>query len=249
VVERDSPVLSRRVAAFVVLGAAVGTWFVVAPHVAYPGLWPAILVVAFAVLPGTLALVFVALPLWRRNWILPAAIVLALIAFGTWEANWRLASNFAKLWAAVFFGWAFLRLFEELSWVVLVAAIVPIVDAISVFSPQGPTRTIVEHHFSVYAGVSVAFFAPGNRAADLGPPDLLFYALFLAASLRFRLRPGWTWLATTGMYSLALVIGTAADTGLPALPFLSFGFFVANADLLWQRFRPRPKIDDPATHP
>jgi hypothetical protein len=43
------------------------------------------------------------------------------------------------------------------------------------------------------------------------------------------------------MYSLTLVIANAVDVnGLPALPFLSVGFLLANADLLWQRLRRRP---------
>jgi hypothetical protein len=42
----------------------------------------------------------------------------------------------------------------------------------------------------------------------------------------------------TVMYSLTLVIANAAKLdGLPALPFLSFGFLVANADLLWKQLR------------
>ena len=87
--------------------------------------------------------------------------------------------------------------------------------------------------------VAVAFLAPGGLAADLGPPDILFFALFLAATVRWGLRPTWTWLAMTAMYSLTLVIANLADiNGLPALPFLSFGFLVANADLLWRRLRP-----------
>jgi hypothetical protein len=41
------------------------------------------------------------------------------------------------------------------------------------------------------------------------------------------------------MYGLTVVIANVADVGgLPALPFLSFGFLVANADLLWRRLRP-----------
>ena len=40
----------------------------------------------------------------------------------------------------------------------------------------------------------------------------------------------------TGMYSLTLVLANATDVnGLPALPFLSFGFLLANVDLLWRR--------------
>ena len=137
-------------------------------------------------------------------------------------------------------GWAFLRLFEQLSWVILIAAIIPAVDALSVFAPNGPTHEIVNHHPQVYSALAVAFVVPGGGAAGLGPPDILFFALFLAAAVRWGLRPGWTWLAMTGMYSLTLVLANAADVnGLPALPFLSAGFLLANADLLWKRLRPR----------
>ncbi len=239
-VERDSSVLDvrRRAIAFVVIGVAVGTWFVVAPHVGEVSLWPAVVIVSAGVMPATLALVFVALPLWSWRWNFAVAIALALVALGTSEAGWGLAANFAKLWAAVFAGWAFLYVFEELWWVLVVALIIPVVDAISVFAPQGPTHQIVANHPAIYTDVSVAFLAPGGGAASLGPPDILFYALFLAAAARWRLRPGWTWIATTGMYGLTIVLTAATNVnGLPALPFLSFGFVVANGDLLWKRLR------------
>jgi hypothetical protein len=227
---------SRRAAAFVAVGALVGTWFVVAPHIGRVGLWPAILIVSILVIPGTLLLVLVALPLWKERWLFPAAVVLALIAFGCTEADWGLAANFAKLWAAVFAGWAFLRLFEELSWVVIVALITPLVDIVSVW--RGPTQHITAHHFEVYTAVAVAFVVPGGGAAYLGPPDILFFALFLAAANRWNLRVVWTWAATVGMYGFTVILANAIDVnGLPALPFLSFGFLVANADLLWRRLR------------
>ena len=115
-----------------------------------------------------------------------------------------------------------------------------VVDAFSVW--RGPTHTITTQHFEIYTSVSIAFVVAGHRApAYLGPPDILFYALFRAAALRWRLRPGWTWLATTGMYSISFVIVVAAHLdGLPALPFLSFGFLAVNGDLLWKRLRRAP---------
>ena len=245
-VEPDAPILTRagrpglRAAAFVVLAAAVVTWDAVAPHVDAVALWPTVAIIAAAVLPATLGLIFLALPLWPHRRIVAAAlIVFAIAAVLTWEADSHLASNFAKLAAYTCAGWIFLLFFAELSWVVLVAAIIPFADAISVAA--GPTKDIVNHHVEVYSAVAVAFVAPGGRAAGLGPPDILFFALFLAATARWRLRPGWTWLAMTGMYSLTLLIANAADVnGLPALPFLSVGFLLANGDLLWRRLRRRP---------
>ena len=240
-VEPDATVLSAasrpRVAAFVVLAAAVVTWDTAAPHVGALSLWPTVAIIAGAVMPATLGLILLALPLWSRRWIIVGGLAFGLAAVATWELNSHLTSNFAKLGAYTCAGWAFLWLFEEVSWVLIVALIIPFVDAISVAA--GPTKAIVNHHFEVYSAVAVAFLAPGGLAADLGPPDILFFALFLAATVRWGLRPWWTWIAMTAMYSLTLVIANVADVnGLPALPFLSFGFLLANADLLWRRFRP-----------
>jgi hypothetical protein len=213
----------------------VVAWFAVAPHLPAIGEWPNILLVSFVVLPGTLLLVLIALPLWPRWQLLtPAAVVLALLALGFSEAGWGLPENFAKLFAAVFAGWAFVALFEQLSWVVIVAAVIPLADAVSVW--RGPTHSITAHHFHVYLDVAIAFVVPHGAAAYLGPPDILFYALFLAAAARWDLRVGWTWIGMTFMYALTVVIANAADLGgLPALPFLSVGFLGANADLLVRR--------------
>jgi hypothetical protein len=243
VVEPDSSVLDRRpllrAGAFVVLLVGIVTWSAVAPHVPHVGLWPAVTLISTVVMPATLGLIYLALPLWPRRWMILAAAVFVAVAVATWKADAHLASNFAKLAAYTCAGWAFLRLFEELSWVVIVAAIIPFVDAISVAA--GPTNQIVNHHPQVYSAVAVAFLAPGGGAAYLGPPDILFFALFLATTVRWGLRPGWTWLAMTGMYSLTLVTVNAVDVnGLPALPFLSAGFLIANGDLLWKRLRRRP---------
>jgi hypothetical protein len=245
VVERDTSVLRTdallrlRVAAFVLVAAGVVTWDAVAPHLREVPVWPEVVIIAAGVLPATLLLVYLALPLWsHRSIVVTGLVVFLAAAVATWEADSHLASNFMKLAAYTCGGWAFLWFFEELGWVLLIALIIPFVDAISVAA--GPTHTIVTHHIGVYSAVAVAFVAPGGSAAGLGPPDVLFFALFLAAAVRWRLRPGWTWLAMTGMYSLTLVIAAATDAnGLPALPFLSVGFVVANGDLLWRRLRPR----------
>jgi hypothetical protein len=227
--------------------AAVIAWFIAAPHLPGLSLWTDIILVSFVVMPGTLLLVPLGLPVLQYGWkpVTIGAVVFALAAFGFSEAGWGLPANFAKLFAAVCAGWAFLTLFEALSWVVIVAIVIPFVDSISVW--RGPTHAITTHHFHVYLDVAIAFLVPGKRAAYLGPPDILFYALFLAAAARWNLRVWWTWIATTFMYGITIVIANAADVGgLPALPFLSFGFLLANADLLWTRLRPRSSSSAPA---
>jgi hypothetical protein len=100
----------------------------------------------------------------------------------------------------------------------------------------------------VYFNVAFGLYVPGSSAAWVGPPDLLFFALFLVACVRFRLRLVLTWLVMTASFALQLVISVAAGIdGLPALPFLSASFLLVNGDLLWRRWqaRPRPKETGP----
>ncbi len=242
--EPDSSVLDvrRRVAAFVAVGAAVGAWYLAFPHVHGIGVWTAIAIIAAGVMPGMFGLALIALPLSRIRWqaLGATAVGLGLIAFACSETGQGLAANFAKFWGAIFAGWTFLYLFESLSLVLLIAPLIAIADSISVFIPQGPTHQILQHHPEVYSAVAVAFPAANQFISGLGPPDILFYALFLGAALRFQLRPGWTWLSMTGMYGLTIVLTQAVGTdGLPALPFLAFGFLLPNADLMWRAVRKR----------
>lgn len=242
---RAASLLSRRRwTAFAVLAVCVVAWYIGAPHLPRVGLWQDVAIVSLAVMPATLLLVLIALPLRELPtlWLLAATGILALLAFLFAVLDWGLAGNFAKLWAAVFAGWAFLGFFEFLSWVVIIALVVPVVDAISVWAPHGPTHEITKHHFGVYTAVAIAFVVPGGGAAYLGPPDVLFFSLFLGAAARWGLRVNWTWAAMTAMYGLTVAVANAAHVGgLPALPFLSVGFLLANADLLWRQFRARPK--------
>ena len=77
-----------------------------------------------------------------------------------------------------------------------------------------------------------------DSSAKLGLPDLLFFALFLAAADRFKLRRRATWIAMAASFGLTLSGTYFLDVdGLPALPLLAIGFLVANADLLWRMWR------------
>ena len=76
------------------------------------------------------------------------------------------------------------------------ALIIPWVDAYSVW--RGPTKHIVEQQRELFTTFSFAFPVPGEQStAQLGLPDLMFFALFLAATARWGLRTRLTWLAMT----------------------------------------------------
>jgi hypothetical protein len=231
-----------RALAFVVLLGGLFAWFETASQLSPLSLWPSILVIAFVVMPACFLLVWLALPLWHGRLLLPAAVVLIALAILFSKLDAPVGANFCKFGALTFLGWWFLTYFEAISWVVLVALLIPWVDAYSVW--RGPTKQITEGHAHVFSSLSVAFIVPGGGAARLGLPDVLFFAVFLGASVRFGLRPAWTFLGMLVGLGLTMILATWWDVnGLPALPGISLGFLLPNADLLRQRLR-RPVLQD-----
>jgi hypothetical protein len=239
VVGRAASLLSpRRAATFVALGVVVVAYYAWCASLPNLPFWWDVGLLAFPIIPVVLALVPLLLPLRRVDgwWLLGAAAVLALAAFLFDRADWQVAANFAKLFAPVFFGWWFLEFFERLSWVLLVAVLVPFVDAYSVW--RGPTHHIVTHQQHVFTSLSIAFPVPDTGAARLGLPDVLFFALFLGAADRFGLRVRLSFLLMAVSFGVTVVVANALNVdGLPALPFLSAAFLLANADLLLERRR------------
>ena len=162
------------------------------------------------------------------------AIVLALVDVDS-------AANVAKFACYSLAGFAFLSLFEELWWITLVAVLVPWVDVWSVAA--GPTEYVVEERPGLFENVAIAFPSPGEAViVNIGPPDILFFALFLSAAARFDLRVAATWFGMTACLALTLALVWWWDdvAGLPALPAVCLGFLAPNADLLWQDLR-RPR--------
>ena len=235
----------RRVAAFVALAVVVGVYYATHESWFRLSLWGSIAWLCFLVIPAVFGFVWLALPAWAAplRQLLTATVVFAAAAVVLQATGASPVANFAKLGAMTLGAWCFLRFFEELSWVVLVALIVPFVDSYSVW--RGPTNTIVNKHVQVFDALSFTFPVPGiDAGAKLGLPDLLFFALYLGAAARWSLRPGWTWLCLTASIGGTIALTTVLDVnGLPALPLLSVGFLLPNADLLWRAVRGRSARD------
>jgi len=247
VVGRASAVLSARAGVGIALLAVLLVYYWTHRYWWDASTWWQVAWIALVLIPAVLALVLIALPLRDARGLLPVGASFVLLAVVFTVAGLATPANFARLAATALLGWWFLGYFEEVSWVVLVACIIPWVDAYSVW--RGPTKEIVNHHEHVFDVLSFAFPVPGeNNAANLGVPDLLFFSLFLAAAARFGLRVYWTWLCL-----VAALGGTIALTvwlnlnGLPALPGIAIGFLVPNADLLYRQLRAtRKPRSDPA---
>jgi hypothetical protein len=236
-------VVVRAAAVLAVFGALVA-WYAAVDSLPDFALWLDVTTAAVALIPATFALVWLALP-WRdAHWALAAGAASAVAVFVLDRVGLDAAANFGKLAATTLLAWWFLSYFERLSWVVIVAAIIPLVDSISVW--RGPTRHIVEERPEVFGALSYAFPVPDEGSFQLGLPDLLFFALFLGAAARWALRVPLTWMALVASFGVTMALAIYVDPldlgGLPALPLLSVAFLLANADLLWTRLR-RPDPD------
>jgi hypothetical protein len=232
-----------RAAALLAVALLVGVY--AATHERLPNLsdWGDVAFLGLVVIPLTFALVWLALPareLAGRQLVLGlAALALIALAVVLSLAGLDIAANVVKLAAATAVGWWFLTFFEAAWWVVLVALLIVPVDLFSV--ARGPTRTITEEQPEVFDALSIALPVSGERAsAQLGLPDVLFFALFLGAAVRFGLRPNLSWVLMTLSFGGTLALAIALEeAGVAALPLLSLAFVIANGDRVWRSVRRR----------
>ena len=228
---------ARRLASVAGVVGALVAYYLLVDRLWQASLWWDIAWLDVVLLPVVFSLVWLVLPAWRARGALPVALAFAAIAVAFGHEGLDTASNLAKLGATTFGAFWFLSFFEGVSWVVVVASIIPFVDAYSVW--RGPTKEITTNHQQTFEALSFYFPAPGgDSGANLGLPDLLFFALFLAAAVRFALRTAWTWAAMVASFGATMAIAVGAEVnGLPALPLLSIAFLAVNGDLLWRRLR------------
>lgn len=228
--------------------AALAAWLALFDHVPGGPLWVAVVIASCAVVPVSFGLLWVALPLREARGLLPIGIAFAVLAVIWHLADLDAAGNLAKLAATTALAWWFLSYFEQLSWIVIVAGVIPLVDAVSVW--RGPTRHIVEDQPEVFGALSYAIPVP-DGTFSLGLPDVLFFALFLGGAARWGLRVAATWLAMVASFGITMALAIWVDPfgigGLPALPGLSIAFLAANADLLWTRLREQRERRDSET--
>ncbi len=127
--------------------------------------WAAVLWIGFALSALAFAPVMLALPL-RRERMLPAvALAFVAIVVVCYLVGADLYASLPKLAATALFGFFFLRFFEKLSWVVLLALLIPTVDTLSVW--RGPTHYVVTEKPQVFDVSSIAFPVPGERTITI----------------------------------------------------------------------------------
>jgi hypothetical protein len=250
-VGRASALLTPRAGAFALLVAALAAYYATVDDLVDLSKWWELAFLSFCLIPAVFALVYLALPYREAEGLFMLAVALLVLTVVLEAADLDALANFSKLALMTSFGFWFLGYFESVLWVALVAFVIPWVDAVSVW--RGPTRHIVEEQPQIFDTLSFAFPSPGGAtSANLGLPDLLFFAIFLAAAARWNLRVGWTWVALTLSLGATMWLAVVWDVaGLPALPGLAIGFLVPNADLLWrelERWR-RSQRESPSEDP
>jgi len=233
-----------RFAALLAVFALLVVYYETSTHLWQAGTWWDVAWLVLVLIPVVFSLVLLALPFRTAPWLLPVGLGFAALAALLTILGVDVFANFARLGATTLLGWWFLGFFESVSWVVLVACIIPWVDAYSVW--RGPTKHIIANHAHVFDVLSFAFPVPGEHvAANLGVPDLLFFALFLGASARFGLRVLPTFVALLTGLGVTIAATVYFDlNGLPALPGLALGFLLPNIDLLVARLRGQPGPGD-----
>jgi hypothetical protein len=238
-VGRASAVLGWRAAVAAVDCVLLGLYYAFHASLVDTSTWTDVAVISLLLMPAVFLLVYLVLPFFRARELQLFLVGLAFVvlALVLRQAGLDALSDFAKLGAMTALAWWFLNYFESASWVVIVALIVPWVDAYSVW--RGPTSNIVHNHRQVFTTLSFAFPIPGeDNAANLGLPDLLFFGLFLGAAARFALRPLLTWACLVASFGCTIALAVLFDlAGLPALPLLALSFLLPNADLLWRGIR------------
>ena len=104
--------------------------------------------VAVVLMPATAAIIWLALPAATARWLLPATLAVGVLAIVLEVAGLDSAFNATKVVAYTLLGFVFLEFFQELSWLVFVALVIPWVDAISVW--RGPTNVVVTKHPGIF---------------------------------------------------------------------------------------------------
>ena len=127
--------------------------------------WAAVLWVGFALSALAFAPVMLALPLRRARLLAFFSLGFAVVAVVLYLVGADLFASLPKLAAAALLGFLFLRYFEKLSWVALLALLIPAVDTLSVW--RGPTHYVVTEKPQVFDVSSIVFPIPGERTITI----------------------------------------------------------------------------------
>ncbi len=150
------------------LTAAIAAYTAGADHLWRAGLWPDVLFIALVLIPATLALVLLLLPLAFKPGSCRSPASRWSLSRCSGARRPRRPLQPGQAVRARSLGFWFLSFFENVAWAALVAVIIPWVDIWSRL--LRPDRKITSDHPSVFEHISIAFRVPGGHStANLGP--------------------------------------------------------------------------------
>jgi hypothetical protein len=229
----------KRLAPALAAGVALVLWGYLSRYLPAPPIKLDIMLSSAVVLALLGLLVWGMLPLRALGRRLPliAAAALPLAILFVWLHLVPFA-NVAKIVAAGALGIWIAEEIEQLSWIVVVAAVSAVVDIVSV--AVGPTKALLGKGPVVVGYFTIAVtwmgYSYDEAYTGLGVSDVIFFALYLGAARRFGLRVGWSAVAMVASF-LATIAAAMYWTALPALPLLSVAFLAVNGDLIWRKVR------------
>ena len=141
--------------------AVLTVYYAVAASLPHMSLWWEIVFLGVVLIPAIFGIIWLVLPLWRAKGLGLAGAAFGVLAVLCEVASLDILADFSKLAALTLISFWFLGFFETVLWVALVAAIIPAVDAFSVF--RGPTGHIVEERPSIFETIAFGFPVPGRR--------------------------------------------------------------------------------------
>lgn len=142
-------------------------------------------------------------------------------------------ANLLRVATAAIVGLALARYVSSPGVALLIAGVATASDLFSVFA--GPTKALVQGDSPALDFLLLVFPTFGQPLGfGLGVSDFIFLALFAAMARLLDLRPKLTLASGCAATVLAMTAGLLLERPLPALPFISLSFVLANADLLYR---------------
>ena len=148
-------------------------------------------------------------------------------------------ANLFRIVAAACVGISLARYVSSVGVVLLIVAVATVSDLFSVFA--GPTKILVQEDSPILDLLLLIFPTFGSPLGfGLGVSDIIFLALFAAASRFLDLRHLATLLCLCFATFLAVTAGLLLERPLPALPFIAIAFVLVNLDLILAPLARRP---------
>jgi len=166
------------------------------------------------------------------RWLIAPISILALVAFSGARDIWHAAAVLVSLLVAgSVLGAVVGASIEDIGHLLFVAIVSSLADAASVLHPEGPSAAIVQSEAALsLLALPFAFLGTSDTPPLLGVGDVVFTSLYVAAARRHGLPEQRTLLALALAFAATMIVVTALEIAIPALPFLGLAMLIAHPE-------------------